>query len=229
MSCNAAHGSETFYVGQIPSSVAQWPGGADDTALNQAVDEACTTRHQSYLGLTAANADTLPPDRVQDFAYFIPNQADFAAGARWFRCDAVVEPVAAGEKTTITGTLKDVYAKPLPVGYRLCEGNLNQLAACNERHQVEYLASVQLPDATSYPAQRNDVRVTAACRTPLLEALGLSEERADLAFGYVLPPQDVWDAGLQTATCVAGAANNAPLDNTLYHLGPTKPLPLAPR
>jgi Septum formation len=225
--CSGTHGTETFYVGTMDSSIPTWPGDDTDGALSREVDEACTARHLEYVGLTAAREDTLPPDRVQDFAYFIPTESDFAAGARWFRCDAVVQPVASGEATTVDGTLRSVYAKPLPVGYRLCEGTLNRLAACNEKHQIEYLASVQLPDVSDYPAQRGDATVTQACRAPLLAALGLTTERADLAFGYVLPSEDVWDAGLRSATCVAGAADNAPLDDTLYQIGPTRPLPLA--
>jgi hypothetical protein len=229
VACDKPHGSETFYVGEMDPSITTWPGTTDDPSLGRQVDQACTSRHQAYVGVTEAEIATLPPDRLQDFAYFIPTRSDFAAGARWFRCDAIVEPLEAGESTTIQGTLKGVYAKPLPVAYRLCEASLNRLAACNKKHQIEYLASVQLPDLTEYPAQRGDIKVSAACRTPLLAALGLSEERADIAFGYVLPSQDVWDAGFQTATCIAGAANNAALGNTLYRIGPTKPLPLAPR
>jgi len=227
--CTGSHGSETFYVGTMDGGITTWPGNDSGGDLSRQVDEACTTRHDQYVGLTQQQADVIPPDRVQDFAYFVPTEADFAAGARWFRCDAVVQPVGSGEATTIAGTLKDVYAKPLPVGYRLCEGTLNRLAACNERHQIEYLASVQLPNLDEYPAQRGDAAVTNACRAPLLAALSLTSERSDLAFGYVLPGQDVWDAGFRAVTCVAGAADNAALDDTLFHIGPTRPLPLAPR
>ncbi len=226
--CDQPHGNETFFVGTMDPSITSWPGeDTSTTTFDRQVDQACTSRHEAYVGLAAAAAEALPPDRVQSFAYFVPTKSDFAAGARWFRCDAVVEPVDPGEATTIVGTLKDVYAQPLPVGYRVCEAALNRLTACAKKHLVEYLATVQLPDVTEYPAPRNDVAVTAACRAPLLAALGLTGERTDLAFGYVLPSQDVWDAGLQTATCVAGAADNAALDDTLYRIGPTKPLPLA--
>jgi hypothetical protein len=217
---------ETFYVGELDSSITTWPGNESNAALGQEVDNACRPRHLDYLGVTSQTPTDLPPDRLQVYAYYIPSKADFATGARWFRCDALVAPVDSNP-TTIDGTLKDVYAKPLPAAYRLCGASLRRAAACNADHEIEYLASVALPDLTAYPAQRGDLHVTAACRAPLLAALGLTEERPDLAFGYLLPPQEDWDAGLHGATCVVGTKDSATLNDTLAGIGPSKPLPIA--
>ena len=194
--CTGPHGMETFYVGEMDPSVTTWPGDQNDDAFGAEVNQACSTQHQQYLGLDPDAAPNLPPDRLQVYAYFIPTKTDFAAGARWFRCDALVAPVDS-DPTTITGTLKDVYAKSLPAAYRLCGASLGRTAGCDDKHQIEYLASVALPDLADYPAQRDDLRVTAACRIPLLTALGLTEERTDLAFGYLLPSKEQWDEGLQ--------------------------------
>ena len=144
------------------------------------MNAACSEAHLTYLGFDADSMLNLPPDRLQLFAYFIPTEEDFAAGARWFRCDALVEPLAAGESTTIDGTLEDVYGGSLPAGYRLCEARLGQTAACDDEHELEYLASVDLSDVAEYPAQRGDPQVAAACREPLLTALDLTVERQDL-------------------------------------------------
>ena len=150
----------------------------------------------------------------------MPTERDYQDGARWFRCDAVVEPLAA-ERTSIDGTLKDVYAKPLPVSYRLCEARLGQPVACDQDHEIEYLASVLLDSLNQFPTQKGDIQVTAACRTPLLTALGLTEERTDLVFGYLLPTQEAWDAGSKGATCVVGAADGSSLRGTLADIGPS--------
>ena len=166
----------------------------------------------------------VPPDRLQSFAFFVPTERDYQDGARWFRCDAVVEPLAA-ERTSIDGTLKDVYAKPLPVSYRLCEARLGQPVACDQEHEIEYLASVLLETVNQFPTQKGDIQVTAACRGPLLTALGLTEERTDLVFGYLLPTQEAWDAGSKGATCVVGAADDSNLRGTLADIGPSVPLP----
>jgi hypothetical protein len=227
VSCSGPHGLETFYVGQMDPSVTAWPGDQNDQDFAVSVDQACSDRHLTYLGLDPNDPPILPPDRLQAYAYYIPTRADFEAGARWFRCDALVAPVASDEPTTISGTLKDVYHRKLPVAYRLCGASLGRTAACDDKHQIEYLAAVALPDLVDYPAQRDDLRVAAACRTPLLAALGLTEERADLAFGYVLPSQAQWNGGLHGATCVVGTTDSEQLNGSLADIGPTKALPLA--
>ncbi len=227
--CGSGHGSETFWVGEMDPAIDAWPG-ADERAgelLSVRVDQECSGRHLEYLGFDATANPNLPPDRLQLFAYYIPTEADFADGARWFRCDALVEPLNAAETTSIDGTLEDVYGSPLPVSYRLCEGRLGLTVGCDEVHELEYLASVVLDDLTAYPAQRGDPRVTAACRVPLLEALGLTQERQDLVFGYLLPTEAAWSSGAQGATCVVGAADGSELSGTLASLGPDADLPLA--
>jgi hypothetical protein len=227
VSCSGPHGTETFYVGQIDASVTSWPGDHNDAAFGAAVDRACSDRHLEYLGLNPDNPPNLAPDRLQVYAFYVPTRADFEAGARWFRCDALVAPVDSDQPTTIDGTLKDVYSRTLPAAYRLCGASLGRTAACDEKHQIEYLAAVALPDLVDYPAPRDDLRVAAACRTPLLAALALTEERADLAFGYLLPSVDQWNAGLHGATCVVGTRDSESLNGTLANIGPTKALPLA--
>ena len=227
--CGEGHGSETFWVGEMDVDIVAWPG-TDERAgemLGVQVDQECSGRHLEYLGFDAVAAPNLPPDRLQLFAYYIPTEADFADGARWFRCDALVEPLNAAETTSIDGTLEDVYGTPLPVSYRLCEGRLGLTVGCDDVHELEYLASVVLDDFTAYPSQRGDPRVTAACRVPLLDALGLTEERQDLVFGYLLPTEAAWGAGAQGATCVVGAADGSELSGTLAGLGPDADLPLA--
>jgi Septum formation len=224
--CREAHGTETFWVGTMTSNIQAWPG-SDDRAgrlLENQVTRECGTRHLQYLGLDVGSMPNLPPDRLQSFAFFVPTERDFQDGARWFRCDAVVDPLAA-ENTSIDGTLKDVYAKPLPVSYRLCEARLGQPVACDQPHEIEYLASVLLDSLTQFPTQKGDIQVTAACRTPLLAALGLTEERTDLVFGYLLPTQEAWDAGSKGATCVVGAADGSTMRGTLAGIGPSAPLP----
>ena len=226
--CSQAHGSETFWVGSMSANIEAWPG-SDDRAgavLDNQVTGECRTRHLHYLGLDVGTMLKLPPDRLQSFAFFVPTERDYQDGARWFRCDAVVEPLAA-ERTSIDGTLKDVYAKPLPVSYRLCEARLGQPVACDQDHEIEYLASVLLDSLSQFPTQKGDIQVTAACRTPLLTALGLTEERTDLVFGYLLPTQEAWDAGSKGATCVVGAADGSSLRGTLADIGPSAPLPEA--
>jgi hypothetical protein len=227
--CGAGHGSETFWVGEMDPTIDTWPAGDEQAGdvLSLQVDEECSGRHLEYLGYDATAAPNLPPDRLQLFAYFIPTEADFADGARWFRCDALVEPLNAAETTSIEGTLEDVYGSPLPVSYRLCEGRLGLTVGCDDVHELEYLASVVLDDLTAYPSQRGDPRVTAACRTPLLDALGLTQERQDLVFGYLLPTEAAWNDGAQGATCVVGAADGSELSGTLAGLGPDADLPLA--
>lgn len=227
--CDGAHGTETFWVGEMDPAIRVWPGGNDQAlgVLDRQVEQECADRHLAYLGFDPVASANLPPDRLQLFAFYMPTEVDFAGGARWFRCDALVQPLTSAESTTIDGTLKDVYGGILPFAYRLCEARLGQVVACDGEHELEYLASVLLDQLTEYPLQKGDLKVTAACRTPLIDALGLTEERADLIFGYILPSKEAWDSGSQGATCVVGTADGSPLRGSLAGIGPTAALPLA--
>jgi hypothetical protein len=226
--CDGIHGTETFWVGEMDHAIDAWPGSDDHAlaVLDNQVDQDCTNRHLDYLGYDPVASVNLPPDRLQVFAFYMPTESDFAAGARWFRCDALVEPLSAAESTTIEATLRDVYGSSLPFAYRLCEARLGQVVACDAEHEIEYIASVVLDQLTGYPLQKGDLKVTAACRTPLLDALGLTEERADLVFGYLLPTKEAWDGGSKGATCVVGTADGSPLKGSVAGIGPSAPLPV---
>lgn len=226
--CDGAHGTETFWVGDMDPAIDAWPGSDDHAlaVLDNQVNQDCTTRHLDYLGFDPVASVNLPPDRLQVFAFYMPSESDFAGGARWFRCDALVEPLTAAESTTIAGTLRNVYGGALPFAYRLCEARLGQVVACDAEHEIEYMASVVLDQLSKYPLQKGDLKVTAACRPPLLDALGLTEERLDLVFGYLLPTKEAWDGGSQGATCVVGTADGSPLKGSVAGIGPTAPLPV---
>ena len=140
-------------------------------------------------------------------------------GARWFRCDAVVEPLAA-ERTSIDGTLKDVYAKPLPVSYRLCEARLGQPVACDQDHEIEYLASVLLDSLTPVPDPEG--RHPGHRGVPHAAAHRPGADRGADGPGVRLPPADAGGVGrrVQGATCVVGAADGSSLRGTLADIGP---------
>jgi Septum formation len=220
--CTEPHGFETVYVGALVEGPEAYPGEALPQALRTQIVEACQPALESYLDLPV-RGEYAVPSRIEDFAYFIPTAEEWAAGARWFRCDAFVVPLAAGEQTDIDGTLAGVGSGPLPPAYRICD-NASGFVPCTDPHDLEYVAAVQAGQDT-YPTV-SDPALAERCRAPVAQELAISS-RSDLSFSVAIPTQEAWQAGLRVIYCVVGAAGGEPLVGTLAGIGDTAPLPIA--
>jgi hypothetical protein len=222
ISCSEPHGFETIHVGELLGAPDAWPGDDLPADLTSQIADACQPALDAYLALPAS-VPYVVPNRISDFAYFLPTAEEWASGARWFRCDAFVTPLIAGEQTSITGTLAGIGAAPLPAAYRICD-DANGFVPCTAPHDLEYVAAVEAGQET-YPTI-SDPALAERCRAPVAQELAITG-RDDLSFSVAIPTEQAWQAGLRVVYCVVGAAGGDPLVGTLAGIGDTAPLPVA--
>jgi hypothetical protein len=220
--CAEPHGFETVHVGELLDAPEAWPGEDLPAGLTEQILAACQPALEEYLALPEAGPYVVP-NRVSDFAYFVPTEEEWAGGARWFRCDAFVTPLAPGEQTSISGTLQGVGASPLPAAYRICDDPTG-FVPCTSPHDLEYVAAIEAGQDT-YPTV-SDPALAERCRAPVAQELAITA-RDDLSFSVAIPTEQAWQAGLRVVYCVVGAAGGDPLVGTLAGIGDQAPLPVA--
>ncbi len=219
--CTEPHGFETIHVGELLGAPEAWPGDQLPPALLDQVVAACQPALDAYLALPSGGGYVVP-NRISDYAYFVPTTEEWAAGARWFRCDACVTPLSAIEETSIFGSLEGIGRAALPAAYRICD-NANGFVPCTDPHELEYVAAVEAGQDT-YPSIA-DPALAERCRAPVAAELAISS-RSDLSFSVAIPTQAAWQAGVQVIYCVVGAAGGEPLVGTLSGIGDAAPLPI---
>jgi hypothetical protein len=219
--CTEPHGFETIHVGELVDAPDAWPGDELPATLVEQVVTACQPALDAYLELPSGDGYVVP-NRISDFAYFLPTTEQWADGARWFRCDAFVTPLNATEQTSIDGSLEAVGRAALPAAYRICD-NANGFVPCTDPHELEYVALVEAGQDT-YPSVA-DPALAERCRAPVAQELAISS-RSDLSFSVALPTQEAWQAGVQVIYCVVGAAGGEALVGTLAGIGDAAPLPI---
>jgi Septum formation len=220
--CVEPHGFETVHVGELIGGPDAWPAEDLPADLTEQIAAACQPALDAYLSLPAPGPYVVP-NRISDFAYFLPTADQWASGARWFRCDAFVTPLTAGEQTSISGTLAGIGAAALPAAYRICD-DANGFVSCTDPHDLEYVAAVEAGQDT-YPTV-SDPALAERCRGPVAQELAITG-RDDLSFSVAIPTEQAWQAGLRVIYCVVGAAGGEPLVGTLAGIGDSAPLPIA--
>jgi hypothetical protein len=169
--CTAPHDAETVFVlataldheQDYPRHVAETPSGpvlgsgdGDDgrpgNPVSSSLSAVCNGHLvTSYLG----GDDSAAMDYVfADFAARLPSEHDWAAGARWVRCDAVY---GYGAAQAAPGLMRKALERPDAASFRLCLGlqltGALPLVPCSSPHQAEVIGT--FPDVstdTPYPA-----------------------------------------------------------------------------
>ena len=226
--CGGAHGAETIFVGTLPGTVTTWPAANNDVSsdLLTTISQQCQPALAAYIGLTPGPSGTETLTRV-DLAFYVPTSAEFASGARWFRCDAVVYPFASDSDTTIPGTLKDAFAGGRPSPELLvCEGAGGDRLACSLPHRAELLEVVTLTEGAdvAYPGNTAlGARVDKVCAARVVDLL---DQRGDLRNDLTLvdywPTAESWAGGDRTGLCGVGVVANELVSGTLRGIGTGK-------
>ena len=184
--CSGDHNAETAAVGDSGlADDAPHPTQAElddpDSRISRALTELCDLDVvREYLG-----GDTLD-DPYAYFAPYLPDAAQWAAGARWIRCDVfygylVPEPAP--------GVLADALAGPDAARHRTCfVGSAADygVAPCSEPHEAEPVGTevAALPEGGPYPDEPARQAAVGSC-TAVAEDYG----GGALPNGYVV---DVW-------------------------------------
>ena len=204
--CSGAHQEETVWVDDgVLDLAAPYPTGANlapDDPIGKAVGDVCGYGMvDAYLGIDIAVDSPLYGLYVST-APRLPNREQWAAGARWVRCD-VVFGIESGEPApgTMAGALKGPHAP----AYHLClTGTWDDydLASCAQPHDAEAFQPFQLDDATPWPGDaRSRGDLTQACHDGLPYAFQVNGLPDGFRLDVFVGPPDGWETARLVA-CV---------------------------
>lgn len=83
--CRKKHTSQTFLVTTLPRKTVGDPESINTKEIAQAADQRCSRALHQHLG---GDKEALNLSRLRS-AWFVPDEEEFARGARWLRCDVV--------------------------------------------------------------------------------------------------------------------------------------------
>jgi hypothetical protein len=173
VSCGGEHSAETAVVGDTGlGEDDERPAGDDlsgDGDLASAVQDLCDLDDVvAYLG------GTDPEDPYAFHAVFLPDEEQWAAGARWLRCDVFYGYVS---PETAPGVMAGALAGADPAAYRVCFGGGPAdygVVPCSEPHQAEPTGFrlADLPPDAPYPDDPTRRGLVGSCAGAVQEYLG---------------------------------------------------------
>jgi len=224
--CSTKHRGETFYVGQVSANFPPPRKVKAKDATREAMRNCTTDRMNTYLGIT----DKLPT-RFAITAHF-PGQTDWAAGARWVRCDLTLR---LGTSTqTWNGPAPQYVAETNRAALNFCTPSVGFLAwpdprrtkaqRCTAPKKQWILVGEKNLGAASarYPGQRTiDQRANKKCK-PLRNSYPGGLPAAQRGWFYIYPTAAGWARGERDALCWV------PLKQYQDSTRPTAPVEPAP-
>jgi hypothetical protein len=200
--CGSRHTSVTLHVGHLR-------GAGEDTAPDaQAILEQVSRVCPRHL------ARTLGGDRSErrlsrfKAVWFTPDEEQLAAGADWFRCDAVA--LAGRERLAplprpkrLDGLLDrgNALARWGTCGTAAPGSDRFQRVICSSRHSWQAVATLHLAGGDKYPGRRTVRRAGDDRCRDLVRSLADSSLR--FRYGWEWPSRDQWQAGQHYGLCWA--------------------------
>lgn len=182
VSCLAKKTAKTIAVGTLTSGTVYTETSLTGSTNRSRMLNTCLPAFRAKLGSTYAKRDM----SAYDFVWFVPTKAEFAAGARWFRCDVILR----GKTGLLTLPARAKYLEGVDLGnrYRACLNyNAQVMYSCSSTHSYRAISSFRM-SGTSYPTS------TAAQRAA----------NANCARGWdmaIRPTKELWVRGDHQMTC----------------------------
>lgn len=203
--CATKHRGETFFVGSLAANFPPPRRVKPKSATREALRNCTTARMNAYLGLT----DSFPT-RFKITAHF-PSQTDWAAGARWVRCDLTLRSGTGTE--TWAGTAPALVAAGPRATFNFCAPSVGYLnwpdpsrknaQRCKSPKKQWILVAQKLVGKANsrYPGQRAiDRRAQAKCK-PLRNTYPGGLPVARRGWFYIYPTAAGWARGEREAMC----------------------------
>jgi hypothetical protein len=208
--CTQPHEAETFWVAtDVLDRTLAYPSEAqaEDVSgvVGKALDNSCNWRAVSaFLG-----DEALKYTPFVNWMGRLPSRAQWAAGARWVRCDVIYGVDA---PRTAPGRLAGGLNGAHKAAFRVCyDGTptVHQFVPCSETHQAEIVSpGVDLGDGVAFPTDPGKRRALAesVCGDDLAFVLGEDPRPAGLQLDLYREP---WNqtSGPFTVSCVLDRAD----------------------
>lgn len=187
VSCSRTHTAVTYFVGTVtgPASAAT---SHVDPAVVLATGSGCRAALVRKIGVKAASLTRIT------FGYFVPTQAQWAAGARWYRCDAVLAKSSSALGRIPKNFLRAVKTSAGIATYRRCLTKTGKIIACTSR-KAYFSARKYATLGSASAAYPGDTGVADKSFSLCTRALGRAPKYA------TWPLADGWSIGQRQATC----------------------------
>lgn len=182
--CDGTHTAYTFHVGRFAEEAMTADAGL--------ARRACTRHLAEGVGLSR----TALPGTVIDWVWFEPTTEQWAAGSRWFRCDAIartedrLHPLPAAAPPFPDGDV--------PAAWRRCiavddaELRVGHTVTCDRPHDYRFAGTFRAADAPQWPGTAA-FRAAAGRRCP--EITGAA------AWWATWPLAEAWAQGARRVSC----------------------------
>jgi hypothetical protein len=200
VACDEPHTAETFRVGRFDEDVAE--AGWDDPALGAAVHDDCRRRWVRFIGAD----ESLALRTLLDWAWFRPAEEQWAAGARWFRCDVVSGTGSSAALRALPRTTRGVLLGRPDDRWLACVDGPTVTGAtpvpCSEPHTWRAVTTVVVGEEEDrFPGDRVvEVVSRDFCRESVLAWLDYPLE---YEFGYTWYHEAEWEQGNRRSVCWA--------------------------
>lgn len=193
VACSAPHTAWTYFVGAFTGRAARI-ASPTSLQLDRPAMAACYAKRVAVFG------SAVHLTRIR-FAWFVPTPAQWAKGARFFRCDAVAE-VGASSYELLPQRLPSVLASSAGrERLRACARTATGVRVpCTLSHDARAVAWLTLaPSSAPYPGP---AAIEPLVRSRCTAALAALPGAPALAW-YSWPMAASWSAGHHVATCFA--------------------------
>lgn len=224
-SCSVAHASETFYVGDLTGAAAGGttpPKGAD---LKDGWST-CASEAEKFLGGDYHDA------RVE-LLVLVPSSSQWAAGARYLRCDLAEVVSDADKPVSRTSSLKDGLKGDKPLALT-CAMEVYDTdgktwldytpTSCTSTHNMEYVGTYMSTDRP-FPAN-SDERKSAmrpGCEALGAKYLGMTSSQLtnnqQVGIGFWMVDEENWNRGNRSARCYAMLFDKKTTSRSIKNIG----------
>lgn len=185
--CGDHHTSVTYDVGQIKGSIDDFDG--DEACENELLDKAVGRDYR----LTYAN-----------WTFYVPTIEQEDHGARWYRCDLIMEASTSSRLRALPATLPLIKDDSGSSPFMVCSTDIagpdqqGDIVPCSQEHAYEAVTVATLPTTERWPGDAKvDSQARAACEDELDPA-----DRDDFMYGS--PSKKNWtDFDEVSFTCYA--------------------------
>ncbi|MFD0583214.1 septum formation family protein [Dactylosporangium darangshiense] len=223
--CTTAHASETFYVGELTGSAAGGGAPPKGDKLRDAWTK-CDSEAEKFLGGDFH-------DGRLELIVLVPSSTQWAAGARYLRCD-LAEVVSDGDKpVNRSSSLKNALIGDKPIALT-CAMEVYDTdgktwldytpTPCTSAHNMEYVGTYTSADRP-FPST-SDERKTAmrpGCEALGAKYLGLSTTQLtshqQVGIGFWTVDEENWNRGNRSSRCYAMLFDKKTVTRSLKGIG----------
>ncbi|GAB3250535.1 hypothetical protein GCM10027425_07980 [Alteromonas gracilis] len=206
--CTEEHTAETFAIGTFPDAFAE--AAYDDARLGRWIYERCGTAFATFLG----GNDSAALRSMLSWAWFRAPEADWEAGARWYRCDVVGGRDDAEAYRALPRTAKGLLSGPPDDDWLLCARGErfpgSAKVACSTPHDWRAVTAVRVsldptrPDRAAEPFPGPQVVSRVAQNLCSDSVLGyLNYPVIDFDYAVTAFGRTEWELGDRRAICWA--------------------------